>query len=192
VTTPIAVKEIVIKDPSTNLPITGITFLKDVTIEIPYLEADIPSGVEEANLRAFRYDPVNQRWNLVEGTQTVDTVNNIIKVVGVTTFSIFGIFPINASSDFETVKVFPQPYKPATAFGGTVKFINLPLKTTVRIFTVDGHVVRTLTTESVGDAGWVTWDGTNETGEVVVSGMYFYVMTADGPGTKRGKLVLLR
>jgi len=191
VTTPLTVREIIIRDLTTN-ETKDVTFSIGVTIEIPYSDTDVPAGIREENLRVFRYDSTNQRWTLVEGTQTVDTTNNIVKVVGVLTFSIFGVLPISVQADFATVRVYPMPYKPASAFEGTLKFTNMPLGTTVRIFTVDGHLVRTLDTTSFSDIGNVTWDGTNESGEDVVSGVYFYVLTADNVGTKRGKLVVLR
>ena len=84
---------------------------------------------------------------------------------------------------------FPNPFNPTT----TIKF-DMKAKGLVRIrlYNVAGQLVRTLVDE-VKDAGGYTigWDGKNNRGSAVASGIYFYKMeTAGFSATK--KLVLLR
>jgi hypothetical protein len=60
---------------------------------------------------------------------------------------------------------------------------------TVRIFSVDGRWVQTLTADSNGIAHWTR---TNSSGDSVASGIYLYLVT-DAMGSKaHGKLVIIR
>jgi flagellar hook assembly protein FlgD len=63
---------------------------------------------------------------------------------------------------------------------------------TVRIYDVTGRLVRTLVNE-VKDAGAYSavWDGRNEGGANVASGIYFYKMETSGFSATK-KLVMLR
>ena len=67
---------------------------------------------------------------------------------------------------------------------------------TVTIYASDGNVVRTLTL-GYQDAGLYKnrsqaayWDGKNEIGESVASGLYFYTLTAGDFTTTRRMLIL--
>ncbi len=84
---------------------------------------------------------------------------------------------------------YPNPFNPST----TIKFgMKAKGLVTVRIYDVAGRLVRTLVNE-VKDAGAYSavWDGRNNLGANVASGIYFYRMeTAGFQATK--KLVLLR
>jgi len=84
---------------------------------------------------------------------------------------------------------FPNPFNPAT----TIKFdMKAKGHVAIKIYNVAGQLVRTLVDE-VYEAGHhqVTWDGTNNIGSKVASGVYFYKMeTKNFSQTK--KMVLLR
>lgn len=80
------------------------------------------------------------------------------------------------------LRVFPNPYRPASAVRGTMKFSGLPAGSLVRIFTLSGVEVRRL-------AGPVNhrleWDGRNENGTPVAGGIYLYAIEI--PDEKGGK-----
>ena len=83
----------------------------------------------------------------------------------------------------------PNPFNPST----TISF-DLPTKTKVslRVYDVAGRLIRTLT-DGEWDAGRhsIAWDGHNESGSSVASGVYFYRLESkDFSGTK--KMVLLK
>jgi flagellar hook assembly protein FlgD len=60
------------------------------------------------------------------------------------------------------------------------------------VYSVDGRLVRTLVSGQVGPGRVdVTWDGTDERGRRVGSGLYFVKLSA-GEEVRRGKLVVLR
>jgi hypothetical protein len=84
---------------------------------------------------------------------------------------------------------FPNPFNPRTSIKFDMKEKGL---VTVRIYNVAGQLVRTLI-DGVKDAGSysVTWDGTNNLGVKVGSGIYFSKMETREYSATR-KLVLLR
>lgn len=85
---------------------------------------------------------------------------------------------------------YPNPFNPSTSIQFTVKqstHVNL------RIYGADGRLVRTLADEerAAGVAHVVVWDGRNEVGHSVASGVYFYKLsTKEFSQTK--KMVLLK
>jgi hypothetical protein len=84
----------------------------------------------------------------------------------------------------------PNPFNPTT----TIRY-DVPLgggKVTLKVYDVSGRIVQTLV-DAVQSAGQKTarWIGTNERGERVATGIYFYRMEAAG-FVKTRKMVLLR
>jgi len=90
---------------------------------------------------------------------------------------------------YDLAQNFPNPFNPQT----TIKFdMKAKGHVTLKIYNVAGQLVRTLF-NGVKDAGSykVTWDGMNNDGSKVASGVYFYKM--DTAGYKKTlKMVLLR
>ncbi|MCP4544937.1 MAG: hypothetical protein GY835_00570 [bacterium] len=84
----------------------------------------------------------------------------------------------------------PNPFNPAT----TLRF-GLPRANAValRIYDLGGRVVRTLIAGAVYPAGehQVTWDGTDEAGDPVASGVYLYRLDA-GHFSRTRKMTLLK
>jgi hypothetical protein len=84
---------------------------------------------------------------------------------------------------------YPNPFNPSTTIKYDMKAKGI---VTLKVYNVAGQLVRTLA-NSVKDAGsyTVTWDGKNDRGGAVASGIYFYKMeTKDFSQTK--KMVMLR
>jgi hypothetical protein len=91
---------------------------------------------------------------------------------------------------FSLAQNFPNPFNPATR----IKF-TLPKKSHVslKIYNVAGQLVKTLRNDvmEVGSHE-VTWDGTNNIGASVASGVYFYKMKAGADYENVKKMILLR
>ena len=86
------------------------------------------------------------------------------------------------------IYVFPNPWDTRRYSQKKVTITNLPSNASVKIFTLSGFWVKTLTPQS----GLAIWDLTNEAGQEVASGLYLYLVTGDG-GTKfTGKIALIR
>ena len=95
----------------------------------------------------------------------------------------------NVSFDFPPLANYPNPARPMTTF---VYELREPTHARLAVYDVSGRLVR------VVDNGWrepgwrlVEWDGTNEQGTSVASGIYFSRLEA-GPATATRKVVVLR
>ncbi len=90
---------------------------------------------------------------------------------------------------FRMGRSIPNPFAPLTSLQYDVPFTS---DVTIRVYDVAGRIVRTLVDGPV-EAGRkvVEWDGTNDLGGAVASGVYFCVMEA---GEYRGvrKVTLIR
>jgi hypothetical protein len=86
------------------------------------------------------------------------------------------------------IRVYPNPFNPGKAFGGTLKMENVPLGADVKVFTVSGELVRTF----AGTGQRLTWDGTNRAGEPVVAGVYIYLVKNPDGSSAAGKIFLFR
>jgi hypothetical protein len=83
---------------------------------------------------------------------------------------------------------YPNPFNPSTSF--TVDF---PTATdyTVSIYNIAGQVVRTFAGAAQAGSTTIHWDGANEVGQPVASGMYFYQISG-GSHTDVRKMVLMK
>ena len=111
--------------------------------------------------------------------QAVDNPNTSPTATGTLTL-------VNAN--FSSIRIYPNPWRKDKNAANPITFDQMPLGATVKIFTVSGHKVKTLT-PTINTA---TWDLTNDSGDKVASGIYVYLIT-DGQGDKvRGKVGVIR
>ncbi|MDZ4804000.1 MAG: FlgD immunoglobulin-like domain containing protein, partial [Candidatus Eisenbacteria bacterium] len=84
----------------------------------------------------------------------------------------------------------PNPFHTAARIG-----FSLPLRgrVAIRVHAPDGRLVRTLVNQ-VMDAGphAVDWDGRDDVGAEVPSGMYFYRLTGDAGQASTGRVLRVR
>ena len=120
--------------------------------------------------------------------------------------------PDKARALLDQVRVVPNPYRGASQFETAnpfptgrgerqVRFVNLPPRATVRIFTSSGRLVRTLQLDQ-GDNDTLTpgmllngslpWDLLNEDRLEVSYGVYLYHVEAPGVGETTGTLALIK
>jgi flagellar hook assembly protein FlgD len=99
------------------------------------------------------------------------------------------VTPAETPKSTKLAQNFPNPFNPST----TIKF-DLKDKgfVSLKVYNVAGQLVRTLVNgERDANSYTVTWDGKNDRGGAVASGIYFYKMeTKDFSQTK--KMVMLR
>ena len=108
-----------------------------------------------------------------------------------------------AQSELSQISVVPNPYV-ATAdwervnLNSTgrgermIKFINLPQDCTVRIYTVSGALVKTLTKETSLYDGSLGWNLVTEDGVEIAYGLYIYHVDAPGIGEHIGKFAVIK
>jgi hypothetical protein len=85
---------------------------------------------------------------------------------------------------------YPNPFNPTTTIKYTLKERT---QVSLRIYNVAGQLTRTLVNEvkSPGEVHAATWDGRNDAGQSVSSGVYFYKLVA-GDYVQTKKMVLLK
>jgi hypothetical protein len=105
------------------------------------------------------------------------------------------------------VMVYPNPYRIDAGYsanqyeeggnyGRRIRFVNLPPRCTIRIYTLDGDLVRTIEhdrDENALDATYDEWDLISRNTQAVVSGIYlFSVEDKDNGDNQVGKFVIIK
>ncbi|MCC7429514.1 T9SS type A sorting domain-containing protein, partial [bacterium] len=105
----------------------------------------------------------------------------------------FDFFGTNAASqnenlpqNFSLSQNFPNPFNPETQINYELKISG---KANLLIFNLLGEKIREF--ELVKNKGFVTWNGTDETGKQVSSGIYFYKLKSENFSETK-KMVLLK
>jgi hypothetical protein len=96
-------------------------------------------------------------------------------------------YPDTVSADaLARVHTVPDPYyatsaMEVTASAKSLKFVNLPTKAIIRIYSVSGVLLRVIEHDDPTGGGEATWDLRNRNNQYVASGVYFFhVETPDG------------
>ncbi|MEO5617364.1 MAG: FlgD immunoglobulin-like domain containing protein [Candidatus Eisenbacteria bacterium] len=93
------------------------------------------------------------------------------------------------------VRVVPNPYYAHSAyelsqFNRKIKFLNCPTQCTIRIFNLQGQLVRTIEKNDAGTST-VEWDTETKNGLPVGSGVYVYHVSSTSGGESVGRIVVL-
>jgi hypothetical protein len=132
-------------------------------------------------------DPIGEGWRYFYKLTAVDKAGNESEAAEPGTVT--GI-ETSLPGRFELYENAPNPFNPTTvirydvpAGGGRVA---------IRIYDIKGSLVRTLfdAVQTPGEKR-VTWEGTNDRGNLVASGVYFYRLQAPG-FTRTRKMILLK
>ncbi len=108
-----------------------------------------------------------------------------------------------AQNELDNIAVVPDPYiatasweKPLYFTSGRgerrVDFVHLPPECTIRIFTLDGKLVRTLDHLTPIEDGHHSWDLTSKDGLDVAPGIYLFHVEAGNLGEKMGRFALIK
>ncbi len=90
--------------------------------------------------------------------------------------------------NFSSLKIYPNPFRPKIDFN--VEIDGLVANSTIKIFTIAGDLVKTISTPGGRIA---LWDGKDEKGQYVSTGIYLVVAySEDGTKVGVGKLAVLR
>lgn len=152
--------------------------------------ANVPSGrpIYEDRLAVYKLDERSGAWIKMPGT-LLDTG---LKEASLQVQS-FGIYALMGAPSFSLTDAhpFPVPYRASEDNGAGITFVFPGAQiATVKIFTLDGRLVKTLHENS--GAGLVSWYPVNtDGGEPVGSDVYIYVIEND-QDRRVGKLVIIR
>ena len=90
--------------------------------------------------------------------------------------------PIALPTEFKLLQNYPNPFNPTTAIEYDLPSACL---VTVEIFNTVGQRIRLVSSQVQGPGRFTTiWDGRDDQGHAMVSGMYFYKVTAAATKTK--------
>ncbi|MBT3342866.1 MAG: hypothetical protein HN712_09160 [Gemmatimonadetes bacterium] len=98
-----------------------------------------------------------------------------------------GTAPDNGPDPLGPQAVYPHPF--VTDGRSQLTFAGLPLGASVEIYTLQGELVRTLAGEP--GRGTVGWNGLNDAGFLVSSGIYLYVAQAPSSPAIRGRIAVI-
>jgi hypothetical protein len=90
--------------------------------------------------------------------------------------------------ELNAVKVHPNPWRKDKHVDPRITFDGLTINTDLKIFTVSGHLVRSLPKSS----GSVSWDLNNDAGDPVASGIYLFLIKDNQGNQRRGKVAIIR
>ena len=94
-----------------------------------------------------------------------------------------------ATTSLGAVRVYPNPWRAGKHMQMSVKFDGLPAGSTVKLFTVSGHEVKTISADS---GGLASWDRTNDSGDQVASGVYIYLIIDPQGNENSGKIAIIK
>ena len=93
-------------------------------------------------------------------------------------------------TDYKLFQNYPNPFNPET----TIKFRILKLSfVTIKIYNILGVEVKTLVSDNIPSGTYSTkWDGTDNYGRTVSSGVYIYMIRTNTGFVKSRKLLLIK
>jgi hypothetical protein len=109
----------------------------------------------------------------------------------------------HARTSLNDVYVVPNPYvatsifEPANVYRAgrgerRIYFRNLPPQCTVRIYTLSGQLVQTLSHDSTPDDGQMSWNLVSRDGMDIAFGVYIYHVDAPGVGQAVGRFAIIK
>ena len=95
-------------------------------------------------------------------------------------------------SGYITASNYPNPFNPSTIISFTIPFDLSNRRTELKIFNIQGELVKILVDEALPSGSYLTrWDGKNEAGVSVSSGIYLYNIKS-GTQSFSGKMSLVK
>jgi hypothetical protein len=166
------------------------SFRKPVTLTFPYtkeLSGQVTGGspyLNEETLSILWLDETHNVW--VPLPSSVDTGNQTVTATAsrISSFALAG----RSDPDISEAYAFPSPYRASSGQPG-ITFSGIGQNSTIRLYTVSGKLVREIRVS--GGTGQYLWDVTNEDGEPVESGVYYYSVVSPS-STKQGSLAVLK
>ncbi|MFC2061800.1 gliding motility-associated C-terminal domain-containing protein [Elusimicrobiota bacterium] len=154
----------------------GRLFKKPVTISILYFDLDDDgevddTKVDEDDLKIFHWDGFE--WRLIGGK--VDSDKNTVTAKTMH-FSLYGLFEFTGTLAIEDTNPLRKIITPnGDGINDFTEFSGLEPPYELNIHNIRGRIIK-----SVEDISSPTWDGTDDDGDVVESGIYIYQLKKDG------------
>ena len=139
-------------------------------------------GTQPVACNTYTYTPPATRPAYVPGLRYVV---NILRQYGADT---------TAYADLSRVHTVPDPlyFSNASGEAPSIRFVNLPERAIVRVYSASGILVALLTHNDPTAGGELVWDVRSRSGEFVASGLYFYHVETPDHHTKIGRLTVVQ
>ena len=179
----------------------GITMIGSVSGLASFLDTVrmVNRGGERINEKLWIWDAAQQRFDVARSSVIEPGVGYSIQVYEDVTITVSSVFEIAAPpvqqvpEETRLLANFPNPFNPET-------WIPFELEragdVTISIYTISGHLVREISLGHIREGFYSTketaahWDGRNEQGTKVASGVYFYMLQVDGISYTKKMLLL--
>jgi len=187
-----------------NINFNGVDSADWITSIIGYSSAD-PDTFAEFTLDSFKSGNFEfHNWNNYDYIIMIPTV--ITKTTGAFNYSYSATYdstltdveeiPDLLPHSFTLSQNYPNPFNPSTTIPfqvyGSPSIVHSPIHTTFKIYNILGDLVRTLMDEKKMPGNYqVVWDGRDDEGEKVSSGIYFYRLEA-GDYSEMKKMILIK
>ena len=165
--------------------VTGYRIFRNSTGSAPWT----PIATVDKSIQTFIDDNTYARNTYYYTVSSVNIYNWISDYSNVVSINIPG--PINPASDLRQVKVIPQP----SVSSSTIKFTNLTPRANIWIYTLDGHLLKTI--YHVSGTSEEEWNLHSDAGILLASGVYVYHVEAYKPEetskfTINGKFAIIK
>jgi len=151
---------------------------------LPSQYDDMLPGAEPTSCYHYTYTPPATRPAYVPGLRYT---LRIVRQYGADT---------TAYADLSRVHTVPDPLyftnAPALGEAPSIRFVNLPERAIVRIYSASGILVTMLTHNDPTAGGEMVWDVKNRGGRYVASGLYFYHLETPDHHTKIGRFTIVQ
>ncbi|MBT3270414.1 hypothetical protein HN371_24940 [Candidatus Poribacteria bacterium] len=160
-------------------------FAQPLTVTVSFPPPDSSEVTRDLRLFRLNTDAIPARWDLVSGEQTVDVGQGVVSAES-TTLGVFRVARLLLPTQLDRVTVAPNPFRPS--HDGVLTMRNLTDDADVEIFTLDARRVTRLMNASSGVA---TWDGRSDSGVLVATGLYLYLVRAAND-RRVGQILVIR
>lgn len=95
-----------------------------------------------------------------------------------------------AAVDVSLAHAYPTPFIPSQGHD-RLTFTALPPEVVIRVYTLSGHLVKTMTKSDPSDR--LVWNPVaNDNGSPLASGIYQFIITQPGVSKKKGRLMIIK
>jgi hypothetical protein len=179
--------------------LAAISNIVDVTGGAKY--KTFTEGYDNCTMRLYAYPPPNDYPFCLDELVAPDSMaleiwlDDVLEWGGLSHSSICDPILVNVNPNTgvapavvaSLAQAYPNPMNPTATIRYTV---GTPGKVMLRVFDVTGRVIRTLVDETQATGAYaVIWDGANDRGQKVASGVFFYQLEA--PGYRGAKKIVI-
>ncbi|MFH1823856.1 MAG: M6 family metalloprotease domain-containing protein [Candidatus Firestonebacteria bacterium] len=178
---------------STTISITGTGFYGEVSSsDVSFVKID--SGVNNYNLTGYSVQSDTTIINIVVASGYVAGTYNVKVTTTMGTNTTSAVKYIVTTPNLADIVSYPNPVNFNKSIGKKIKFTNVPVNSTLKIYTASGELVKEIVYGAEGNIGngEIAFDGKNDSGEEIVRGIYFYVITDNKDGKKTGKFGVIK